>query len=231
MGYSSSIILVKNALPHLPDEAMLEKLGFNGYRFSGEITFEEVEYPCDGSVNIGYKDNCLIICEDYQLSGKLEMTKDPSRCETYEKILCGLFPGAEVLSLACHSGTNYQMYSLAVDGTKLRFKRCSSDEEVVGYGKLLPEEEPLYNSSRIKDGKCYFPGYNGSYEWEENQLMEDFIAAVAQRHLGVHMFEEDGEELMDIPMKKYLPEVSPVTKEGPEKSRERKSWFKRLLGG
>jgi hypothetical protein len=76
----------------------------------------------------------LMLADDYQITNALDLSKTPERLVERERILTGLYPDSETLSVACHSGVNYHLYSLVKGSRKLRYKRV-----VHGSGKrILP---------------------------------------------------------------------------------------------
>ena len=110
MGFKSSMVTVSNPSVTLTERDLLDKLGFTNFEWVGETTLEECMYPDDKSLNIGYYNNCTIICDDYQLSGNLEAAANTETATGYEQTLSALFPGSEILTTACHSGVNYHTY-------------------------------------------------------------------------------------------------------------------------
>lgn len=210
MGFKASMILVKDPAGTVPADRLLESLGFKGYDLKGDITLEECIYPRDRSVSIGYYNGCLIICEDYMLTTEMETTGNarPDQLLKYEQVLTALFPGAEVLTIACHSGVNYHLYALAKDGLRVRYKCISSDTPLIEWGDRLEEEKTIYEDAGMMDGERRFqdPGKkDGVYEYTEDQLMEDFTFGVAKRHLGVRIDRDEGEELnFEIIFQQYV---------------------------
>lgn len=236
MGYKASIITIKDPSTEISNEELLNKLSFSNFVYEGETTFDECMYPSDKSINIGHFNNCLIICDDYQLTTSIEMTKNAEVLGDYEKVLCEIFPGCEILTTSCHSVVNYHMYSLAVDGEKLRYKKVVSGDPVVEYGDRIFEEEEIYASSKMIDGVLMF---NSRYDEEllydntEDQLMEEFTFGVAKRHLGVMISTGEEEELDGVVFKKYVKRkiVQQVKNEQAAGTQEKKrSWFSRLFG-
>jgi hypothetical protein len=207
MGWKASVIIVKQPSSTISDEELLKMLGFANVSFSGDTTFEECMYPSDNSISLGYYNDCLIITDDYKLTTSLDLAKNPQSLSDYEKVLTQLYPDTEVLTVACHSGTNYHLYSLVKNGQKLRFKKAISDEPVIEYGDRIEEEEKVYAYSKIIDGQRMFRSqYRNEevYEYTEDQFMEAFAFGVAKRHLGVMISTDEDEVLMfETPFKKY----------------------------
>lgn len=208
MGFKSSIIIVKQPSATIGNEELLEKLGFTGVTFSGDTTFEECMYPNDKSINIGHYNDCLILADDYQLTTSLEISQSPQLLSGYEKALTNLYPDTEILTVACHSATNYHLYSLIKNGQKLRFKKAVHGEPLIDFGDRIEEEEKIYAYSKVIDGQRMFRSTykeDEVYDNTEDQMMEAFAFGIAKRHLGVMIWTSEDEELMfETPFKKYF---------------------------
>ena len=238
MGFKSSMVTVSNPSVTLTERDLLDKLGFTNFEWTGETTLEECMYPGDKSLNIGYYNNCIIICDDYQLSEELETASTIETAAGYEQTLSALFPGSEILTTACHSGVNYHLYALVKDGKRLRFKTISADNPLREYGRHLQEEDEVYKLSKVVDGKRLFTSNykeEEEYEYEEDQMMEAFTFGVAKRHLGVLLDYDESEELtFNTPFKKYkkATSIAPRQKAAPatiaQPTATTSSWFTRL---
>ena len=237
MGFKASIIIVKQPSATITDEALLQKLGFGG-TFSRETTFDECMYPNDNSINIGHYNGCLIIADDYQLTDSLSNSKNPESVSEYETALSQLYPDSEILTVACHSVVNYHLYALAKNGIRLRFKMVASEEPLTEYGERLEEEEEVYAHSKIIDGLRMFKSSNDdddAYDYQEDQMMEDFAFGVAKRHLGVMISASEDEDLMfRTPFRKYKVRKMPNTKKETPATTVTEpgkiSWLSRLFG-
>jgi len=215
MGFKASMIIVHRPSVLLPEEVLLKHLDFPDLAFRETTIMEDCIYPGDKSVNIGYYNDNIVICEDYLLTTSLEVTDDPVALAEYEQVLSSLFPGSEVLTVACHSSVNYHLYSLVKDGKRLRFKRIVASSPVLEHGDRLKEEETIYAASRVIDGKRFFESrrQNNTHAVTEDQLMEEFAFGVAKRHLGVKISSGEESRLMfDTPFKKFarMPSQPPV---------------------
>ena len=236
MGWKMSMISIKApSVAKVDDLWLLEKLGYTNVHFMGETTLEEVINPGDRSVSIGECDGNLIICEDHALTELADVTRTPEKLLDYEAVLTGIFPGSEVLSVACHSVVNYHLYALACDGKRLRYKQISGDTPRKEFGERIVEEEDIYaRFGELED------------EYTEDQLMEDFAFGVAERHLGFRI--DEGEELFELKLRRYVGQwprtnqkKSPVTvnemlagqaddSEDEAPPPPRASWLSRLFG-
>ena len=187
---------------------LLEKLGYTNLHFMGDTTLEEVMNPDDRSVSIGEWDGNLIICEDHALTEQADVTQTPEKLLDYETVLTEIFPGSEVLSVACHSVVNYHLYALALDGKRLRYKQISGDTPRKEFGERIVEEEDIYARSREVEGDLMFAEEydeeleDDAYEYTEDQLMEEFTFGVAERHLGFRI--DEGEELLELKLRRYI---------------------------
>jgi hypothetical protein len=168
---------------------------------------ENCIYPQDRSISIGYYNHSIIVCDDYLLTGYLEVTDDPAALAPYEQVLSSLFPDSEILTVACHGSVNYHLYSLVRNGKKMRFKRVVASGPILEHGRRLEEEEIIYADSRVIEGKRLFDSRwknNSNHSITEDQLMEDFAFGVAKRHLGVKISSGEEKELMSAtPFKKF----------------------------
>lgn len=239
MGFKASMIMIQQPSAAITDAELLEKLGFDNFSFSGDITFEVCMYPNDKSINIGHYNDCLIIADDYQLTDALDLSETPNLLSDFEKILTNLSPGSEILSVACHSGVNYHLYSLVKDGQKLRFKKVVHGEPTIDYGDKIKEEESVYANSKLIGGQRMFKSmYNSDevYDNTEDQMMEEFAFGVAKRHLGVMILSpiESEELLFNTSFKKYVVRKVTIKKEEIQeapitKEHKKESWLSKLF--
>ncbi|RAK33269.1 UNVERIFIED_ORG: hypothetical protein DFS12_10619 [Chitinophaga ginsengisegetis] len=229
------MITIKNPVAQISEQDLLAHLGFGNFILSENTTLDTCMYPCDKSINIGTYNNCMIICDDYQLTNILETQARPEALSDYENILSTLYPDSEILTVACHSVVNYHMYSLVKAGKKIRFKSLSSGTPVRMYGEEMEEEREVYKQSVIINGERLFSARPDTEKFEcyEDELMEDFTFKVAARHLGVNIYMEDGDELLtETSFRKYK---GPIVKEQKLAAKEtntkqpRTSWFSRLF--
>lgn len=230
MGLKASMIIIKQPSAVHSDEELLTKIGFTNIRISGNTTLDQCIYPKDRSINIGRYNDCIIITDDYQLTDSLERSSEPHLLSNYEKTLAELYPGSEILTVACHSVVNYHLYSLILNDQKLRFKKVTAENPTLEYGNRLEEEETIYAHSQVIDGQRMFKGIDeNSYEYSEDQMLEDFVCGIAQRHLGVMILTEEDEELMfETPFKKYY--ANRLKKKASESSQKTMfSWLSKLF--
>jgi hypothetical protein len=212
------MIIVHRPLREVHEEVLLRHLDLDDLEFQETTNMESCIYPEDKSINIGYYNDNIIICEDYLFTSYLETTDDPMSLAPYEQVLTSLFPGSEILTVACHASVNYHLYSLVKNGEKLRFKRIVASGPILEYGERLKEEEAIYADSRVIEGKRLFDSrwkHNNHHTITEDQLMEDFAFGVAERHLGVKI--SSGEEnvlMVGTPFKKFVKTSSVPMKSG-----------------
>ncbi|MDP4254663.1 MAG: hypothetical protein Q8938_11705 [Bacteroidota bacterium] len=199
MGFNASIIIVGEPGIQVQEPEILREFGLSTYELTCETTLEECMWPGDGSINIGYFRDNIVICDDLILVETLDNLESVDMVAPYERQLCRLFPGSEVLTAVCMSATNFHLYALARDGKRKRFKSVSSENPVAEWGERLEEENIIYARSTIIDGKRLFKNdrnENEQYKYLEDQMMEDFTFGVAKRLLGVMISHEEDEELM-----------------------------------
>lgn len=199
MGFKLSIVTVKKPCTTLSERQLLDFLHFKGFNFIGETTFEECMCATDNSINIGLYKDCLIICDGCRLSSVIKDVKDPEYVFSYEDTFTQIFPTSEIQTVVCNSVDNFHLYSLVLNGKKIRYKRISSEMEILDFGKRLPEEEKIYSNSKIINNKRLFQSItktDDNYSLSEDQLMEEFTFTIAQRHLEVFISSSSDKELM-----------------------------------
>ncbi len=229
MGFKTSIICITNPFPAIEDRKLLDEPGFNNYIATGLTDFDSAMYPGDESINIGTYNDCLVLADDYILTGELENLSAPEQLCRFEQKLSSLFPGSEILSVACNSTVNYHMYALVVNGRRVRYKRIADGFPVFEFGEKLKEEDEVYAYSDIINGERMFRSpYKDDlvYDMTEDQMMEDFAFGVAKRHLGVMISHSEDEELMETEFRKYL---KPVKKGSAGKSALKENIFSRYF--
>ncbi|MBL7939202.1 MAG: hypothetical protein JNL43_07575 [Flavobacteriales bacterium] len=199
------MIIVERPDLAVSDEQLLQELGLAPFATLQSQALELAVGSRDTSIGIGRFNGRLIITEGHQLTEKLERTKHPAALLPYEQTLSRLFPGSEVLSVACHSTSNYAMHSLVKDGVKLRYRRIDCDGKALVHGTPLAEEEPIYTRSQMIDGVRMFrrDEPDAAYEFTEDQLMEDFTFEVAKRHLGVRLDRDEADAVNDVELRMY----------------------------
>jgi hypothetical protein len=198
MGWKGSFIVIEQKDSAADEKAILKALGKEHLQLAGERTFWQVLYPRDGSINIGYYNGNIIICDDYLFTSDAHSTNENLELSPEGENLVALFPRSEILSIAFHSATNFHAYTLIQNGKKQRFKAIDSDMGIIQAGKRMPEEELIYASSYEVTGKYFWK--NEKYpeeDWTEDQLMEKFAFSIAKRRLGVMLDQPEADELMD----------------------------------
>lgn len=202
------MIIINKPSVQISEEDLLARIGFTGFEFTNDTTLEECMYAGDKSVSIGYYNDNIIINDDYQLTTELDIDSAPESLAAYEQTLTALYPGSEILTVACHSVVNFHLYSLVKNGQKLRFKTITADTPPVEYGNWLEEEKGVYDLSEIINGERLFRSpYSDDtvYDNTEDQMMEEFTFGVAKRLLGVKISTAEDDELMfNIPFKRYV---------------------------
>jgi hypothetical protein len=194
MGWKLSMIIIQNPQNFRNEELLLEKLGFKDFEYQGDTTLDECMYTGDNSVNIGYYNGNIIICEDYQVIDNFFTYK----LTEIERKVIEIFPKSEILAVCCVSATNFHGYSLTKNGIKIRFKSIGAEEDLKEYGEPLEEEKEIYNKAIIKNGEriWIFPDMPNE-EFKEDQLMEEFTFSMIKRQLGVDISEIENEELLN----------------------------------
>lgn len=201
MGWKMSMIIIQNPENFQDEKHILNTLGMGQHQYSCVTTLENCIYPRDESINIGYYNNCIIICDDFQLTGKFIM--DQTSVE--ELGLAKLFPKSEILSVSCLNLTKFHGYSLVKNGRIVRAKAIDPRNiYYVNIGAPLKEEKLIYDKGELRHSKYYWIAAPQNQELTEDEMMEDFTFNVAQRLLGVRLNEMEADQLCyEIPFKKY----------------------------
>jgi hypothetical protein len=207
MGWKASMIIIQNPNNLRDENTLLKHLGLNDFVYREDTVLDECIFPGDESINIGYFNNNIIICDDCQVIDNF-MTEEIGEIESQ---LVSLFPTSEILSVACISTTNYHGYSLTKNGKKIRTKSLNADDGFYSnFGELIEEEKPIYSKSETVDGKRIWKYQELPNEvFYEDQMMEDFTFGVAKRLLGVRIDTEESDALMeDVVFKKYIKPIN-----------------------
>lgn len=206
MGWKTSLIIIENPDGVKDEFKILEAIGKEKYRFEKKILFKDCLYPKDKSISIGYYNGNIIISDDYQITNQILENANGLYLTKEEKLLCGLFPRSEIVTIACHSVVNYHGYSLIQNSEKKRLKTISTDASLVEFGQRTTEETKVYDLSYQRDGKNFWTDKSDpNIEYSEDQLMEDFVFGIAQRRLGVYIDQSEGDELREtVSFNKYI---------------------------
>ncbi|WMX13131.1 hypothetical protein [Aureispira sp. CCB-E] len=215
MGWKTSLIIIQNQNNFKDENAILKAINKEDYSYAKDVIFEDCMYFGDKSINIGYFNENIIICDDYQITSKSFDNVEELNLNLIreEENLSKLFPSAEIISIACHSVVNYHAYSLIQKGKKVRVKVIASEGNLielglkprVEFGLKTKEEEDIYARGFEKDGKFYWKDeFDPEYEFTEDQLMEDFTFGFANRLLGVYIDSDEGKKLMETKFRKYV---------------------------
>ena len=191
MGWKVSMIIIQNPNGFNNEQLLLQTIGFENMQYVQDTTLEEAIHPCDESINIGYFNNNIIICDD----GQLVFEFFSRNLSALERDLIALFPGQEILAVMCHSVVNLHVYALVSNGQKLRYKGIANEQPKDEFGKWLDEEKAIYANAILKEDGSYVWMYDED-EMAEDLMMEDFTFKVAKRLLGVEISTNEDEELM-----------------------------------
>jgi hypothetical protein len=191
MGWKVSMIIIQNPNGFNNDQLLLQTIGFENMQYVQDTTLESAIHPCDESINIGYFNNNIIICDD----GQLVFEFFSRNLSALERDLIALFPGQEILAVMCHSVVNLHVYALVSNEQKLRYKGIAAEQPKDEFGKWLDEEKAIYANAILKEDGSYVWMYDED-EMAEDLMMEEFTFKVAKRLLGVEISTNEDEELM-----------------------------------
>lgn len=208
MSWNASLIIIENKHGFSDEAAIMRILGKGEYAlYSDEEALDDALAPFDGSIHIGYFNNTIVICDDYQVIDEFispEIT--PMATE-----LSALFPGAEILAVTCVSYDNTHGYALIKDGHLLRSKCLNCEDFYFDIGPWLEEEKYIYADAEMEnDAYIWRYEHEGEMiELTEDCLMEEFCFGVAARLLGARPDLDEGEELLtQIPFKRFWSEAA-----------------------
>ena len=68
MSWKASMIIIQNPDNLQEDELILHALDMSERKYNYTTNLDECRYPRDQSINIGYYNSCVIICDDFQLT-------------------------------------------------------------------------------------------------------------------------------------------------------------------
>jgi hypothetical protein len=181
---------------HRPDQAReLAARLFPGrpYRDGGLATFEDAIYP--DTLYIGAYDGAALVAEPTLRSDALR-PEHPVIAELSRR-----FPTGEVLTVGLHSINDSFAYAYFKGGRMLRAYAGDVDDTVtLERGQPLPEEQWVFKSSIVRDGRRVF--LRDGEELEPNQMGSFLVFSVASRFFGTWLDSFDEERLA---LSRYLP--------------------------
>ena len=188
--------------------------------------FEITCNPPEGQVFIGAFNGCVLICAQEIAYESMQYDVAPT-----EQILSEIYPDTEIASFWLLSGTNSWGYSIVKNGQKIRL-RAGNVQELDGLemesGTPLPEEEELFAHSILTEGgsRRYKLDGDTDYEYEEEQVGENFVFEVAGRYLGCR-FDGCDELLFETELRGYSYErESDSELHSKTKPTSQRSWWK-----
>jgi hypothetical protein len=202
MGYKASFVVASERDPgylgtfpsHHPDWAsrlVAELYPDKPYEDAGLATFEDAIYP--DTLYIGAYDGAALVAEP-------TLRHEALRPE--HPVIAGLsrrFPAGGVLTVGLHSGSNFFSYAYFEGGRLLRAYAGDIDNGVtLERGQPLPEEEWLFGSSIVRDGRRVF--LRDGEEWEPDQMGTALVFSVASCFFGEWL---DSVRLLKLILSRY----------------------------
>lgn len=200
MGWKISLIIIQNPTTAIKDSSLLQGLGFKDYTLR-ETTHFETALNTRDTVAVGEINGYKVICDGYKLTEPMFEAPHGLELSPVECDLVALFPESEILSVACHSVSDYHAYSLIEQSKKTRLKIVSPDEKIE-FGSAFYEEQLWYQKAQNIEGELCWnldESDNPDDFYREAQLMEEFTFGVLKRPFGLNLNEEDGESLFETP--------------------------------
>lgn len=183
---------------------IVEKLPLAKHRFGEKSTFERGMYPEPGQLVVGAYPGAAIIGHD-----ELCLACFGDRIPRVVTELWKLFPTAKILAVLLHSVVNQFGYAFFTDGKMIRQRIGADGQATFEFGIPLPEEEPLFAKSILRDGRRVFHEENNGEieEFTEDAFGEEFVFEVTKSFLGTRLDQFNSWELeMEIftPVKRSL---------------------------
>ncbi len=160
MGWKASCILINERgpghlgtmPPHDPQRArrLIEDLGLGPCRSRGMTTFDEGIYP--DRLVVGAYDGAAVIGDPQIIDAGFSPADDPLLGRAL-----ALFPKATIVRVGLHSVVNLWTYAYFEAGVLIRAYGGAAEEGVVvDQGEPLPEEQPHFERSIVRDGERLF---------------------------------------------------------------------------
>jgi hypothetical protein len=209
MGWKASCILINERSPgylgtmppHDPQRArrLIEDLGLGPCRSRGMTTFEEGIYP--DRLVVGAYDGAAFIGTSDLINSSERIGHNPLILRVLET-----FPKAAVLAVCLHSVVNLFGYAYFEAGVLIRAHGGSAEEGVVvDQGERLPEEQPHFERSIVRDGKRLFYADIGGRmaEFSAEAYGETLAFEVMARYFGCPLDKLPGIDPLGLPMEAF----------------------------
>ena len=226
MGWNLSLILIESSSKIIDEEKFITSLGYNKVSFIKKSSLEKCINPKANTISIGYINNSIIICADFETS--LRSIREYH--SFYEKELISQYPKNEIITAICNSTVNLHAYSIINNSKKIRYKYVNPENTKVEFGSALPEEQTIYSKSKKKNN--HYVWLENNEEYLECQLLEDFTFEVLKRRLGFRIDQNDYVFTEEFHTYKIAEPVSDINKGyivSIKNSNQRAPFHKRLL--
>jgi hypothetical protein len=210
MGWKASCILINERGPgylgtmptHDPERArrLIADLGLGPCRSRGMTTFDYGIYP--DHLVVGAYDGAAVIGTPDLINSSEPIGRNPLILRILKT-----FPKAAVLSVCLHSVVNLFGYAYFEAGVLIRAHGGSAEEGVVvDQGERLPEEQPHFERSIVRDGKRLFYADIGGRmaEFSAEAYGETLAFEVMARFLGCVLGQDHPQiDPSELPMESF----------------------------
>lgn len=210
MGWKASCILVNERgpgylgtmPPHDPlrAERLIARLGLGRHRSRGTTTFDEGIYP--ERLVVGAYDGAAVIGHPRVGGTCLDSGADPLTAR-----VLAAFPQAAVLRVGLHSVVNLWGYAYFEAGRLRRaYGGCADEGVMLEEGDLLPEEQPHFERSVVRDGERFFHAEidKRTEEFDAPAFGEELVFEVMGRFFGCRPDQASGEsDPLELPMEAF----------------------------
>ena len=182
MGWKADAVLIRPATLEIPASRLLTELGCENLSTLGEMAYDQVIWPNQGTIWVGAIRDCVIISARGVAERFIEAL--PS---AFADTLLRRFPQSEVAAVTLHSVVNLWGFALYRGGRPIRRKAGSADQGTFeDFGNSIPEEQDLLSKSALdaKSRRIYRLPEFPNEDLSEDQVGEEYVFKVYERLTG-----------------------------------------------
>ena len=200
MGWRSSLVVI-DAGPSAPLDAMVARLIGTPARGRGPVTLEEVLYPFQLAAGTWHGRTLVLGDLAWWI---LRGDRGP------EHRLLEMFPTERILVTFLQSTVNYYGYAYYEAGKRLRLRKGDCNGSYADEGELLPAERPFHEGKFDRDGETIFVQelMGDRYEATHDQIGEEVVFALTGTMLGKPLNADD-ELMFEHELTAFEPQEAP----------------------